>query len=92
MIGARRAMGTTRAQIRAYFQIENLLLSAAGIALGLVLAYALSLVLMQQYQLPRLPIVFLLIGAPLLALLGQIAVLAPAQRAASLPPVAALRG
>ena len=47
--------------------------------------------LMAQYELPRLPWLYLPAGAVALWLLGQIAVLAPARRAAALPPVAALR-
>ena len=37
-IGIRRALGATRRQVVAYFQTENLLLSAAGIVLGMLLA------------------------------------------------------
>jgi putative ABC transport system permease protein len=91
MIGTRRALGATRAQIRRYFQLENLLLAGAGIVLGVLGALAISAVLMQHYELPRLPLPYLLLGAPLLALLGQLAVLVPARRAAALSPVAALR-
>ncbi|MBB4842020.1 putative ABC transport system permease protein [Paucibacter oligotrophus] len=91
MIGTRRALGATRGQILRYFQTENLLLSLLGIALGMLGAYALSLLLMQSYEMPRLPWSYLPIGAALLILLGQLAVLAPARRAAALPPVAALR-
>lgn len=91
MIGTRRALGATRGQILRYFQLENFLLSGIGIALGLCGAMALSLLLMAQYELPRLPWVYLPAGALALWLLGQLAVLAPARRAAALPPVAALR-
>lgn len=91
MIGTRRALGATRGQILRYFQTENLLLSLLGITLGMVGAYGLSLLLMQNYEMPRLPWSYLPVGAVLLILLGQLAVLAPARRAAALPPVAALR-
>ena len=36
MIGTRRALGATRGQILRYFQAENLLLTTAGIAIGMV--------------------------------------------------------
>ncbi|WP_431258665.1 ABC transporter permease [Roseateles chitinivorans] len=92
MIGTRRALGATRGQILRYFQTENLLLSTAGIVLGMIGAYGISLLLMRSYELPRLPLVYLPLGAVVLWALGQIAVFAPARRAAALPPVAALRG
>lgn len=92
MIGTRRALGATRGQILRYFQTENFILSTVGIALGMVAAYGISLLLMQRYELPPLPLLFLPVGALLLWALGQLAVLAPARRAAALAPVAALRG
>lgn len=91
MIGTRRALGATKAQIRRYFQLENFMLSSAGIALGMGGAVALSLWLMRIYEIPRLPLAYLPVGALALWALGQLAVLAPARRAASLPPVQALR-
>ncbi len=91
MIGTRRAMGATQGQILRYFQTENFLLTTVGIVLGMVAAYGISLLLMRSYELPRLPLFYLPLGALVLWLLGQIAVWAPARRAAALPPVAALR-
>ena len=46
---------------------------------------------MDKYQVPRLPAQFLPIGALLLWVLGQIAVLGPAMRAAMIPPAIATR-
>lgn len=92
MIGTRRALGATRGQILRYFQTENLLLSTMGIVLGMAGAYGISLLLMRQYEMPPLPALYLPVGAVVLWLLGQVAVLAPARRAAALPPVVALRG
>jgi putative ABC transport system permease protein len=91
MIGTRRAMGATRGQILRYFQLENFLLSSLGIALGMGGAFVLSVLLMANYEMPRLPLWYLPIGALVLWGLGQLAVLAPARRAAALPPVQALR-
>jgi putative ABC transport system permease protein len=90
-IGVRRALGATRAQILRYFQTENFLLVTVGIALGMVLAFALNQLLMAKAELPRLPIQYLPIGALALWLLGQLAVLWPAQRAAAVPPAIATR-
>ena len=92
MIGTRRALGATRGQILRYFQTENLLLTTAGIALGMVGAFAINQWLMTQYELPRLPALYLPLGALVLCALGQVAVLAPARRAAALPPAQAMRG
>lgn len=91
MIGTRRALGATEGQILRYFQLENLLLTTTGIALGLAGAVALSRLLMQSYELPGLPWGYLPAGALSLWLLGQLAVWVPARRAARLSPVAALR-
>ncbi|WP_369981506.1 ABC transporter permease [Xanthomonas bundabergensis] len=90
-IGVRRALGATRTQILRYFQTENFLLATVGIVLGMFLAYAINQLLMSKYELPRLPLVYLPIGAIVLWLLGQLAVLAPARHAASIPPAAATR-
>lgn len=90
-IGVRRALGATRSQILGYFQLENLVLTTAGIAVGMALAYAINLWLMKHYALPRLPAALLPIGAVVLWALGQIAVLAPARRAAAVPPAVATR-
>lgn len=57
----------------------------------MVLASALNFWLMRHYELTRLPWPYLPVGAVLLWLLGQGAVLAPALRAARVPPVVATR-
>ncbi|MEO5831135.1 MAG: FtsX-like permease family protein [Rhodanobacter sp.] len=90
-IGIRRAIGATRGHILQYFQIENFLIVTGGVAVGMLLAYVLNLVLMQHYELPRLPLYYLPIGALVLWALGQLAVLGPALRAAAVPPVVATR-
>jgi putative ABC transport system permease protein len=90
-IGIRRAIGATRGDILRYFQTENFLIVGGGVVLGAALAVLLNLVLMQHYELPRLPLYYLPIGAAALWLLGQLAVLGPALRAAAVPPVVATR-
>ena len=90
-IGVRRALGATRAQILRYFQTENFLLASIGIALGMLLAYAINQLLMGRYELPRLPLLYLPVGAVALWLLGQAAVYWPARRAAAIPPALATR-
>ncbi len=90
-IGIRRALGATRGQILRYFQTENFLLAGIGIVIGMVLAYGLNQMLMSRYELPRLPLYYLPIGAVALWLLGQAAVLWPARRGAAIPPAVATR-
>jgi putative ABC transport system permease protein len=90
-IGVRRALGATRSDILRYFQTENFLIVSMGVAIGMVLAYGLNIWLMMSYELPHLPVYYLPIGMVALWLLGQLSVLAPAYRAASVPPVVATR-
>ena len=90
-IGIRRAVGATRAHILQYFQTENFLLSTAGVVAGMVLAFGINLYLMQHYQMLRMPWYYLPVSAIALWVLGQLAVLGPALRAANVPPVVATR-
>lgn len=90
-IGIRRAVGATRGHILQYFQAENFLLSTAGVAIGMALAFAINLYLMQHYEMTPMPWYYLPGGAIALWLLGQLAVLGPALRAAAVPPVVATR-
>ncbi|HRF83087.1 MAG TPA: ABC transporter permease [Pseudoxanthomonas sp.] len=90
-IGIRRALGATRGDILRYFLTENFLLASFGIVLGMLLAYAINQMLMTHYELGRLPLYYLPVGAVALWLLGQLAVLGPARRAANVPPAIATR-
>jgi putative ABC transport system permease protein len=90
MIGVRRALGATQAQIRQYFQAENALLTGMGVVVGAVAAMALSQ-WMAVDKMPLLPWPYLLGGALLLLALGQLAVLAPARRASALAPASVMR-
>lgn len=90
-IGIRRALGATRVDVLRYFQTENFLIVTFGVVLGVLLAIGLNLLLMRHYELPRLPLWYLPVGAVALWALGQLAVLAPALRASHVPPVVATR-
>jgi putative ABC transport system permease protein len=91
-IGTRRALGATRASILRYFLTENFLITTGGLILGAFLTYALSLWLMTHAQEGKLlPWYYVPIGFVCLWLLGQIAVLGPATRAARVPPAVATR-
>lgn len=90
-IGVRRALGARRRNILRELQLENLLVVGSGVLLGLASAYAVNLWLMRHYELTRLPWQYLPLGAALMLLLGQLAVLSPALRASRVPPVVATR-
>jgi putative ABC transport system permease protein len=90
-IGVRRALGARRIDILRYFITENIIICGIGIAIGSVLAIALNHVLMNQLELQRLPLVYLLYGAIALLLLGVAAVMGPAWRASLIAPAIATR-
>ena len=58
---------------------------------GVVLTYAFNLWLMEHYEVPRLAWYYLPVGALVLFALGQLAVLGPAGRAATVSPAVATR-
>lgn len=90
-IGVRRALGARRVDILRYFQIENLFIASAGVILGVMLALGFSLWLMSHYEMPRLPVIYMLVGVVMLLVIGQVAVFVPARRASLVPPVEATR-
>jgi putative ABC transport system permease protein len=90
-IGIRRALGATRNAIVQYFQTENLLIAAAGAAIGVAMAVSLNLWMVNAFAMQRLNPGYTLIGAIVVLLLGQVAVLWPALKAASIPPALATR-
>jgi putative ABC transport system permease protein len=91
-IGIRRALGATRQAIVRYFQTENFMIAAAGAAVGIAFAIALNLWMVRSFEMVRMDNSRALVGAVIILLLGQFAVLWPALRAASIPPALATRG
>jgi putative ABC transport system permease protein len=90
-IGIRRAVGATRGDILSYFRTENFLLTGMGVVPGMALAFGINIYLMHHYEMDRMPWYYLPGSAIALWLLGQLAVLGPALRAAAVPPVVATR-
>jgi putative ABC transport system permease protein len=90
-IGTRRAIGATRPDIIRYFMVENWLITTGGVALGSVLALAFNVWLVRTFELPKLEVVYIPLGIVMLWVLGLIAVLGPARRAASIAPAIATR-
>jgi len=91
-IGIRRALGATRQAIVRYFQTENFMIAAAGAAVGIAFAIALNLWMVRSFEMVRMDNSRAIVGAVIILLLGQFAVLWPALRAASIPPALATRG
>jgi putative ABC transport system permease protein len=91
-IGMRRALGARRADILRYFQIENLLIAGTGCVLGVALGLAGNTWLAARLEIQRMGLPFACIGALIVLVLCQLAVLWPASRAAAVPPAIATRG
>jgi putative ABC transport system permease protein len=90
-IGIRRALGATRMAIIRYFLIENALLCAAGVLLGVIASEGLNVWLWTRFGIDRIHASELLICALVVVCLGQFAAMFPALKAASTSPTEALR-
>jgi putative ABC transport system permease protein len=91
-IGIRRALGATRVAILRLFQKENFAIALSGVMVGILLAIALNIWLIGRFEMMRLDPAYVIGSGIAMLLLGQIAVLLPAMRAAQVPPALAIRG
>ncbi|WP_046003997.1 FtsX-like permease family protein [Pseudoalteromonas rubra] len=90
-IGIRRALGAQQGQIVGYFMLENALLTAVGVGVGCIAAILLNVQFSNWFELATVPVDFFVIGGVCMVLLGQVATLAPACRAARVSPAIASR-
>jgi putative ABC transport system permease protein len=90
-IGTRRALGARRIDIVRYFMTENWLITTMGVVIGSIMAVALNFWLVNLYDLPAISWYYIPVGVVLLWVLGLLAVLGPALKAAAIPPAIATR-
>ncbi len=91
-IGLRRALGATRRHISTQFLAESAILAALGGIAGLALGALATLIYSQSQNQPMVIPVYALIAAPVAGLvIGALAGLYPAAKAARLSPTEALR-
>ena len=67
------------------------MIGTAGAVLGILLALTLNFLMAGKFEMTRLNVGSTVLAAVIVLLLGQIAVLWPALRAASISPVVAIR-
>jgi putative ABC transport system permease protein len=90
-IGTRRAVGARRFHIIRQFLAENWIITSIGVILGSLLALAINAKLAPMIRSPRLPLYYLVGGIVALWILGLVATLRPARRAAAVSPAIATR-
>jgi putative ABC transport system permease protein len=91
-IGLRRALGARRIDILRYFHTENLMIAGTGALLGVAGGMGANLWMATHLGTGRMSWVYIGIGALIVLVLCQLAVLWPAYRAASISPSLATRG
>jgi len=90
-IGTRRALGARRFDILRYFLTESVIITAIGVALGIVLTFVMSWWLGTQFNLPQLDWRYLPPVVLGVFLISQLAVVGPARRASRISPALATR-
>ncbi len=91
-IGMRRALGARRIDILRYFHTENLVIVGVGALLGIAGGLGMNLWMATHLGTQRMSWVYIGIGALIVLVLSQLAVLWPAYKAASTAPSIATRG
>jgi putative ABC transport system permease protein len=86
-----RSVGATRQQVILWLLAENALIVGSATLCGIALAIVLNAFLMHHFEMTALDVRTLALGAVLMLGLGQVSVLGPALRAASIEPAGALK-
>ncbi len=91
-IGIRKSVGARRQDILNQFLVESSMLSGAGGLIGVLIAWAVTIVVRSFTPVPmRMPITSVLIGVGLSAAVGLFFGIYPARQASKLDPIEALR-
>jgi putative ABC transport system permease protein len=91
-IGIRKALGARRRDISLQFLVEAAFMAAVGGALGVFVAYGVALLVKSTTSVPmHVPIAAVLIAEILSTAVGLFFGVYPSRKAASLPPIEALR-
>lgn len=90
-IGTKRALGASQTTILRFFMVENGMITLFGVVLGSALTIGLNMALVEWFSLTPLSWFYIPIGIIAMIVVGQLAVLGPAKRAASISPAMATR-
>lgn len=91
-IGIRKSVGAKRSDILQQFLVESALMAGAGGLVGVLAAWAIAVLVRNTTPVPmQLPLSSILIGVGLSSAVGLFFGIFPAQRAARLDPIEALR-
>jgi putative ABC transport system permease protein len=91
-IGIRKSVGARRKDILHQFLVESSMLSATGGVMGVLIAWGVAMLVRATTPVPmRVPVTAVIIGVGLSAAVGLFFGIYPAQRAAKLDPIEALR-